>query len=168
MRHRNLILLFVVALFSSACSMESISDQERDRNRELSEAEVLRREYQEVAGRYEGELLGQNNYRQDVDLFMSIQDVPVYEEGSADPVITPKLTGYLRFVYSDVEYIDATIQSAEYFSTNKRLNLLVNHPQTGEMTMNLTLVDNDSSLTGVWVASTAGNSGTTTLYREEE
>jgi hypothetical protein len=145
--------------------MESLSDQERDRNRELSEAEVLRREYEEVDGDYSGELLGQDNYEQDVELFLSIQDVPVFEEGSADPVITPKLTGQLRFVYSETEYIDAPIQSAEYFSTNRRLNLLVDHPQTGEITMNLTLLDDDS-LSGVWVAASAGNSGTTTLYRE--
>ena len=116
-------------------------------------------------GVYHGELLGANDYQQDVILSLSIQDIPVVVEGQVDPVLTPKLVGQLRLVFSDIEFIDAPIQSSEYFAAQKRLNLLVNHSQTGEMSFNLVL--SNSQLSGTWVAPTAGNSGTTTLNKEE-
>lgn len=159
------LLNLIFLLGTLSCSQQKISDQERRREQEIAAAESLRQEYKQVVGVYTGELLGDNDYQQDVTLSLSIQDIPVVVEGQVDPVLTPKLVGQLRLVFSELEFIDAPIQSSEYFAAQKRLNLLVNHSQTGEMSFNLVL--SNSQLSGTWVAPTAGNSGTTTLNKEE-
>lgn len=163
-RHTFLLLKLTLLLGAASCSQQKISAQERAREQEIAAAEILRQEYKQVVGVYSGELLGNNEYQQDVVLTLSIQDIPVVVEGQVDPVLTPKLVGQLRLLFSELEFIDAPVQSAEYFAIQKKLNLVVNHAQTGEMSLNLTLTGNN--LSGTWVAPTAGNSGTTLLDRD--
>ncbi|MBP7843508.1 MAG: hypothetical protein KA116_01715 [Proteobacteria bacterium] len=99
-------------------------------------------------------------------LRIAVQDVPVVVEGQTDPILTPKLTGSLRFLLGNEdagEYTDAAIDSAEYISSRKQLNLVVNHSQFSKMILNST--HNEPTLSGNWSAASVGISGTSTLQR---
>lgn len=158
--------LVALLLFGVGCSQQKLNERDVKRNQEVATAEALRAEYQQVAGVYDGELLGTDDYQQDVVLRIAVQDVPVDAEGQTDPVLTPKLTGSLRFLIGSEEageYTDAAIESAEYISSRKQLNLVVNHSQFNKMILNLTL--NEPTLSGNWSAASVGVSGTTALQR---
>ncbi len=158
--------MMTLILFGAGCSQQKLNERDVKRNQEVASAEALRAEYLQVAGVYDGELLGTDGYRQDVILRIAVQDVPVVVEGQTDPILTPKLTGSLRFLLGNEdagEYTDAAIDSAEYISSRKQLNLVVNHSQFSKMILNST--HNEPTLSGNWSAASVGISGTSTLQR---
>ncbi len=159
-------ILILSSILLAACSQKKLNERDIKRNQEVATAEAQRTEYQAVAGVYDGKLLGSDDYQQEIVLRLAVQDVPVDEEGQADPVLTPKLTGTLRFLIGSEdsgEYTDAAIESAEYIATRKQLNLVLNHAQFNKMVMNLTL--NTTVLSGNWGASTVGASGTVEITK---
>lgn len=149
------LALSITMIGAVSCSRQKVNDQERKREQQVADAAVLRSQYEAVAGDYKGTMKSQNGADQAVLLTLSVQDVPT------DTGLTQKITGGLRIIVGSVEdgeFIDAAIQSSEYFTTQKRLTLVISHAQIAETILNLVL--NENQLAGTWTAPGSGTSGT--------
>lgn len=164
----NLLTLLLVTATLGACSQQKPSDRDIARQQEISLAEVKRAELAQVEGRYQGMLLGDSGFEQPVILSLQVRDIPEDNPGEGvDPILIPKLVGYLRFLYGNEdlgEYSDAPIKSAEYYSNQKKLNIVVNHSQFGDLILNLSVQNEDAS--GSWGAGSVGASGTAQFNME--
>lgn len=168
MKSKNiyLLVLIVFGLTGTACSQKKLSEQDRRRQQELLTADKIRADLVLVAGSYEGNIKAESKLDQPIRLTLLVKDVPVNVEGSAEPVLTPKLVGNLRFIYDESgnEYIDAPIQAAEYFRGRETLNIVVTHSTFGELTINYSV--QGPVLTGTWSAPTMGANGVSTVSRK--
>lgn len=158
------ILLACVSL-NLACSQKKLSDQERRRQQEVLTGDKIRADLEHVKGEYEGTLESTSSI-QKIRLNLFVRDVPVPLENEPDPVLTPKLVGNLRIIYSEEtgEYIDAPIKASEYFKINNKLNIVVNHSQFGDLTFNY--VVNGAELNGTWSAPMLGANGNSKVIRK--
>lgn len=170
MKSKSILILSILGLSLMACSQQKPSDRDLARQQEINLAEVKRAELAQVEGRYVGTLLGSAGYEQPVVLNLEVRDVPEDNPGEGvDPILIPKLVGYLRFLYGNEdlgEYSDAPIRSAEYYAAQRKLNIVVVHSQFQELILNLTAQHNSAS--GSWGAASVGASGTVQLNMESE
>lgn len=159
---QNYFICALALVTLGACSQQKPSDRDIARQQEISLAEVKRAELAQVEGHYQGMLYGDSGFEQSVVLSLQVRDIPQDNTGEGvDPILIPKLVGYLRFLYGNEdlgEYSDAPIKSAEYYSNQKKLNIVVNHSQFGDLILNLSVQDDKAN--GSWGAGSVGASGT--------
>ena len=108
---------------------------------------------------YEGQLKQDSGPDRTVVLRLEVKDIPSPVEGSVDPVMTPILTGYLKFVLgSDPnEFVGFGIQKAEFDPKQNKVDLVANHPDFKDMIFSL--VRKDGQLQGRWTAPALATSG---------
>lgn len=159
---------FVTAMVCGACSRSTMSERDIRREQKVAAAEVKRQELQFIAGTYRGKFLQANGIEQNVVLKIEIKDIPASSEGSVDPVMTPTLTGYLRFNFgsgsaTDTEYIGFAVQKADFYPGQNKLDLVVTNADYKDILITAYL--NEPRLTGTWTAPTAAVSGDLNLSR---
>lgn len=169
--HRVLFSLMIAAgtLWVSACSKPSLSERDTRLEQIRNNGEKKRTELELVAHDYEGALKASGVHLQDVVMHLEIKDVPYQEGGEVDPVMVPELTGYLRYVFggsqSNSEYINFSLQKADYDAKVKSLNLIFTNAQY--KTLSIEVVQDGDVLKGTWIAQALGDSGTIELVRED-
>ncbi len=160
----------VSALLLAACAKSSISDRDARRTQLTNAGEVKRKELMLVAGRYQGLLTQTSGPNQSVLLNLEIKDIPTPVEGEVDPIMTPILTGYLRFNFAvggDAnEYIGFAIQKAEFDPNREKLDLVLTHADYKDLIV--TMERKDAALKGTWTAPSIASSGTIEVQRTDQ
>lgn len=149
-------------LFGSACGRSTLSDRDQRLQQRQSASEVKRKELQNVVGTYRGKLI-QPGLERNVELSLEIKDVPQVIEGQVDPMLIPTLTGYLKFVFSEKEYITFGIQKAEFDTKQNSVSLVVSNSEYKDII--ISLKRSDQAFTGKWNAPATGSSGDIELKR---
>ncbi len=160
------MMMFFLVAGLSACGQGGISERDLKRQQQQSASNAKREELKRVEGVYRGTLVGNSDYRQTVILTLRVEDVPEEQEGSVDPILVPKLVGFLRFYFGaedSHEYMDAGITSADFNVARRQVVLVIAHDHFKELLMRLDHVE--GSLIGNWVASSVGAQGSAELRK---
>ncbi len=157
----TLLTTICAVLLLGACTGKKLSDRDQKLQQQKSQGEAKKQELAVVGGQYHGQLKSDAGLEQAILLNLEIKEVPESQEGSVDPVLVPKIVGYLRFLYGGVntdEYVDCIIKQADYRGQSQDLYLVVNHAQFGDL--NIEGKRNENVLQGRWKAAQVGASGT--------
>ena len=156
----------VILIFANGCSQKKLSERDRKLQDRQQKIDVKKNELLPLTGKYIGTLIGENEYLQNVKLFLEVKDIPE-SSGQGDPVLTPKIVGNLRFLYGSEqghEYIDCSVVSAEFNKSTRQLTVIVTHKQFNEMILSGTVAE--KRFIGAWNASSLGMRGTFRLDKE--
>ena len=154
-RSMGLILVTLgAALLTSGCGRKNKSVRDTRRDQIRADAATKRLELTPIAGAYRGYLSQENGQLQDVSLLLTTKDVSEGEEGEIDPVLVPRLAGYLRFNYSSdgVVYVGFRVLEADFDGETAHLTLKVNNERYKDLVLDLAL--DGSRLSGRWAATT--------------
>lgn len=160
---------FVILLvLTGACAKSSLSQRDARREQMRNMAEAKRLELSTVRGRYIGSLLQTGNAVQVVSLDLHIRDIPQAVDGEVDPVPTPILTGFLRFILGDgpEDFISLGIDKAEFDPKRSRIDVVCSNDQIKEMTLALNV--EGQKLSGNWTAPKSSTSGRVALERQDD
>ncbi len=171
MKNVSIALRFIVmCLFLVSCTKNSLSERDERRSQLANAADIKRKELMLVAGNYQGLLTQSSGPNQSVYLKLEIKDIPTPVEGQVDPVMTPILTGYLRFNFATggdaSEYIGFAIQKAEFDPNREKLDLVLNHSDYKDLI--ISLERKDPALKGTWTAPAIAASGNVELHRSDD
>ncbi len=162
--------LIALSFLYAGCAKNSMSDRDVRLSQLTNAAEIKRKELNVVVGRYHGLLTQAGGPTQSVFLNLEIKDIPTPVEGQVDPVMTPILTGYLRFNFASdgdsSEYIGFAIQKAEFDPIREKVDLVLNHADYKELI--ISMERKDPSLKGTWTAPSVAASGAIELQRTNE
>lgn len=162
---KRLAILFSLA----ACSQGSqLTEREQRREAEKYAAATKRRELDEVAGVYQGQLTSPTGVNQFVILNLEVKDLPDATREGVDPVLVPKIVGHLRFRFGGAdskEYIDAPVIESDYAPSTRTVHLVVNHAQFDRMILQMQLSPEGRILNGTWNAETVGLKGDLNVER---
>lgn len=157
---RNLILVLV--FFSVlACSKSSLSERDAKKEQLKSAADTKRKELLLVAGLYQGTLTQNSGPDRYPTLKLEVKDIPSSVEGQVDPVLTPILTGYLRFELGEQSFISFSVEKADYDPKTAKLDLVVSNPDYKEVIFAFRF--KSPNLTGTWTAPFSSSSGEASL-----
>lgn len=162
-------LLIISLLAGSACSPKTMSQRDLQKQKDAGAAETKKTELEGVAGKYIGELRGDDDYQQRIRLTLEVRSVPVQQEGSVDPIMVPKLLGGVRFILGSEEaqeFIDLTIKEGEFVKPTDHIELLMSHDEVGDLFMSVDRKKDGKQLTGTWRAPKQGLEGTIVLDKE--
>jgi len=166
---RKVCWVLVLSLgFSVSCARNSLSERDSRREQLRNSAEIKRKELEQVAGAYAGRLVQDDGTVQNASLRLEVKDLPTAVEGQVDPVMTPVLSGFLRFNLSQdaSEYVGFSIQKAEYDPKRSALDLLVTNETYKDLVLGLRLEGN--RLTGNWTAPGIGGAGKADFTRDAD
>jgi hypothetical protein len=129
-------------------------------------AETKKNELSQISGDYSGSMLSLNETPRNIVLHLTVTEEPYSQNGEIDPIMMPKLSGFLKFpvgTSNASEYYSFKIVRGDFDPKRQNLDLVVEHAEFGEMklTMSLTPV----GFTGSWQANSLSLVGTITLSR---
>ncbi len=160
--------LAVVAALVVGCSRSNLSDRDVKRDQIRNQADVKRKELQVIAGIYRGSLTQSSGGVQPISLTLQIKDIPTPVEGTVDPVMTPTLSGFLRFELGGPpeagEYIGFGLVKAEFDPKRQKVDLVASNNEYKDLVIGCTR--NQGKLEGSWTAPAVATSGTITLERD--
>lgn len=162
-------LRLAILLSLAACSQGTpLTEREQRREAEKHAAATKRRELDEVAGVYQGQLTSPTGVNQFVILNLEVKELPDATREGVDPVLVPKIVGHLRFQFGPAdskEYLDAPVSESEYAPSSRTIHLVVNHAQFDRMILQMQLSPEGRSLSGTWNAETVGLKGDLSVER---
>lgn len=158
---RPLLVLSIVIALLGGCSKSSLSERDLKLEKLKAAAETKRRELQIVAGNYEGLLVQSSGLEQGVSLRLDIKDIPEVVPGEVDPIMTPILSGYLRFNIG--VGIPFGIEKADFDPKRNKLDVVASDSEYKDILLSMVLASNQ--LDGTWTAPSSGSSGTISLMR---
>jgi hypothetical protein len=150
------------AVLLVSCSSGKTSERDSRREQLRIEAEAKRQEFNQIIGLFSGTLASNDYSDKTVSLKLTIKDTPQNVEDKVDPVLTPSLSGYLRFVYGDqafekAEFVNFTLAKADFDAKLQELDLVLENSE--HKSINLHLRRRDKKLVGNWVASETSEAG---------
>lgn len=166
MKHSGRALLGIL-IFLGACSQGKISERDIKRQQQQDQVSLKKQELESVSGTYSGLLKNEAGTDRDVILKLEVKDVASQPAGGVDPVVVPKLVGFLRFQFGgsdSKEYIDAPLSETEFNLSQSTVYAVATHPQFDRMILRLEF--EEPKLVGTWSASAVGASGTLDLSRD--
>ena len=164
------LFAMVVLVATVACSKQQISERDSRRNQLRNQAELKRKELQLIAGNYSGEVVQASGQTQNAVLSLQVKDIPTQVDGQVDPVITPVLSGFIRFYFGSPdssEYIGFSVQKAEYDPKRESLDLVTQNANYKQLIIQL-VKSTSGVLEGSWTAPDIATSGSAYFEKVEE